>query len=282
MEPLLRAMEVQEQIPKGASARGRTAKELETDFLGALYDRGQSGSLRALADRLVQLAMLVRDRTSNDVWRVLSQIEKVTSEEDVTWSPGEAIALLNRVLMLVSSFKGIARENMTRAQGWRFLDMGIRIERALSLSTFMKYSLLSPEATMPGLLESVLEVADSTLTYRSRYSILPNLMAVYDLVLLDDTNPRSLMFQLESLSKHIRRLPRYRENGLPDAAERLLLECLTRVRLLDPRELSFMGDRLEETATARVLELTIRQLWSLSEVIDVMYFAHSKTSHVGA
>jgi len=86
-----------------------------------------------------------------------------------------------------------------------------------------------------------------------------NLMAVYDLVLLDDTNPRALLFQLESLEKHFKKLPRHRVNGLPDAGERILIDCLNRVRLLDPHELSFMGDRLSETATAEIIDFGSRR-----------------------
>jgi uncharacterized circularly permuted ATP-grasp superfamily protein/uncharacterized alpha-E superfamily protein len=282
MQPLLQTLEAQDQIPIGSSKAGRSAEELESDFLEALYSEARSGSLRNLADRVVQLAMLVRDRTSNDVWRALSQLEVAMAEEAKTWSPGEAIALLNRVLMLVASFKGIARENMTRAQGWRFLDIGQRIERAVTLCTFLRNTLASPEAVAPSLLESVLEVADSTLTYRSRYSIVPNLMAVYDLVLLDDTNPRSLLFQLESLEKHFKKLPRGGSNALPDAAERILTDCVNRVRTLDPYELSSMEGRLEETATSQGLDHALKSLSSLSETIAVIYFAHSNISRISA
>ncbi|MEY5025893.1 MAG: hypothetical protein RLZZ244_1421 [Verrucomicrobiota bacterium] len=281
MQPMLQAMEVMDQMPPGASRKGRLVEELEADFLKALYARERSASLRSLSERMVQIAMLVRDRTSNDVWRALTLLEEVVSVEVDKWSPGEAIALLNRVLMLVASFKGIARENMTRAQGWRFLDIGQRIERAVNLCGFLKFTLGSSEAAAPSLLESVLEVADSTLTYRSRYSIQTNLMAVYDLVLLDETNPRALLFQLESLDKHFKKLPRYGNSALPNSGERILLDCLNRVRLLDPRELSGMTDGFERTETYRVLEHALRALPQLSETIAANYFVHSAISHTG-
>lgn len=281
LQPLLQTLEAQDQIPVGSSRAGRSAEELENDFLEALYSKARSGSVRNLTDRVMQLAMLVRDRTSNDVWRALSQLETAMAVEAPTWSPGEAIALLNRVLMLVASFKGIARENMTRAHGWRFLDMGQRIERAVTLCTFLRHTLASPDAVAPSLLESVLEVADSTLTYRSRYSILPNLMAVYDLVLLDDTNPRALLFQLESLKKHFRKLPKDGSHPLPEAAKESFLQCLERVRQLDPHELA--GDvQLQESETAQILELVLKTLTSLSETISVTYFAYSNISRVSA
>ena len=126
--------------------------------------------------------------------------------------------------------------SMTRAQGWRFIDIGMRIERALCLCTFLDCSLRSPEADNPSVLETVLEVADSTLTYRSRYNLLPNIAAVYDLVLLDDTNPRSLFFQINQLAQHFERLPREAESVTPQ--QKILRDCSSRLRTLDTRELA--------------------------------------------
>ena len=120
---------------------------------------------------------------------------------------------------------------MTRAQGWRFIDIGLRIERALSLCTFLNRALHSPEADNPSLLETVLEVADSTLTYRSRYNLMPNIAAVYDLVLLDDTNPRSVFFQINQLAQHFERLPREKDTVTPQ--QKILRDCSSRLRILD-------------------------------------------------
>ena len=171
---------------------------------------------------------------------------------------------------------------MTRAQGWRFLDIGLRLERAVYLCSLLDCALRSPEGNNPSVLEAVLEVADSSLTYRSRYTLLPNIAAVYDLVLLDDTNPRSLLFQFNQLVKHFERLPRERESALPSAGHRVLLDCLARLRLLDPR---FPGRPQSPTgATARSRRghgPLRRQLPKLSDAIAVSYFAHSTISRAG-
>ena len=145
--------------------------------------------------------MFVRDRTSNDLWRAANQLGDLLANapQEKILLAADALGILNQTLLGLASFHGLARENMTRAQGWRFIDLGMRIERALCLCTFLDCSLRSPEADNPSVLETVLEVADSTLTYRSRYNLLPNIAAVYDLVLLDDTNPRSLFFQINQL-----------------------------------------------------------------------------------
>ena len=227
--------------------------------------------------------MLVRDRTSNDVWRALSALNECVSTPDGAPQPmpSDAIAGINQLVLQVASFYGLSRENMTRAQGWRFLDMGQRIERAHSLATFFLDALRSPQADNPSVLEAVLEVADCTITYRSRYSLLPHLAAVYDLVLLDDTNPRSLLFQLLQLVKHFDRLPREKQSALPTAAQRLLISAVAAVRLLDPRELSTQTAEWHLGPTASVLREIVAILPQLSDAIAASYFAHSSISRAG-
>ena len=38
--------------------------------------------------------------------------------------------MLNQMIVNLSAFSGLGMESMTRGPGWRFLDMGRRIERA--------------------------------------------------------------------------------------------------------------------------------------------------------
>ncbi len=276
--PMLRTMEMRDQMPVGSARVDRSTEALEGDFLDAVHGTSRSCGLRVLSQRLVHLSMLVRDRTSNDVWRVLSELERELSVEVSTWAVGEVIGVLNRALMLVSAFKGMARENMTRSQGWRFLDLGQRLERALTLSGFLMETLSSADAEHPSVLESVLEVADSTITYRSRYNLLPNLVAVYDLVLLDETNPRSLLFQLLQMQKHVERLPRSETRVLLGEDERVLLEVISRVRLLDPGELASHRGGLMDSDVARALVMVGKALPQLSEILSAGYFSHSRIS----
>jgi len=170
---------------------------------------------------------------------------------------------------------------MTRAQGWRFVDMGYRIERALYVSTFLEAALRSSEADNPSVLEAVLEVCDSTITYRSRYNLLPHIAAVYDLVLLDDTNPRAILFQLNQLVKHFERLPRERESALPSPAQRILIRCLSDLRLTDPHTLARVDKDWHETAAAKVVQFIAQEMPRLSDAISVSYFAHSAMARTG-
>jgi len=285
IEPLLNALSRQGQIaPLSGRPEFRNHPEaIEAELLKEIFDAKRRGSLGAIAGEMQRLAMLVRDRTSNDLWRVLSQLGDVLAPADpASPRPADANAVLNQTLLHLSAFHGLARENMTRAQGWRFLDIGLRVERAFYLSSLLVCSLRSAEAGNPSVLEAVLEVADSSLTYRSRYSLLPNIAAVYDLVLLDDTNPRSLLFQFNQLVKHFERLPRERESALPSPGYRVLLDCLFSLRLLDPRPLADCKANWHHTEAGTVIDRILRLLPELSDAIAVSYFAHSTISRAGS
>ncbi len=285
LDPLLKALVAQEQLPlfKEDGSLRLDREALETELVGAIFDPQRKGGLRRLADQLELLATRVRDRTSNDLWRVLSALNDrlATPVSGPGALAGEAVVILNQIILGLASFHGLARENMTRAQGWRFLDMGGRIERCLNLATFLDCALRSTEADNPSVLEAVLEVADNTITYRSRYNLLPNIAAVYDLVLLDDTNPRSMLFQLNQLMKHFERLPREKQGALPSPAYRLLIECGTAVRLTDPRPLARLRSGWRESEVGAALDRVLRDLPRMSEAITVSYFAHSTTSLAG-
>jgi uncharacterized alpha-E superfamily protein len=231
---------------------------------------------------LQRLAMLVRDRTSNDMWRVLSQIDDrlATPPPKQVMLAGDAVGVLNQTLLGLAAFHGLARENMTRAQAWRFLDMGLRLERAVYLCTLLDATLSSPEAENPSLLEAVLEVVDSSITFRSRYNLLPTVPAVFDLVLLDDKNPRSILFQIKQLAKHFERLPK--ERGDTASPGKTVLEnCLSRLERADARELASPSLDWRESALAATIREILRALPQLSDAIAASYFAHSAISRTG-
>jgi uncharacterized circularly permuted ATP-grasp superfamily protein/uncharacterized alpha-E superfamily protein len=275
----------QSQKPGGQSQSQALSRQnpeaLEAGLLAAIFDPQRDGSVRLLVGHLQRIAMFVRDRTSNDLWRAANQLGDLLANapKEKILLAADALGILNQTLLGLACFHGLARENMTRAQGWRFIDIGMRIERALNLCTFLDCSLRSPEADNPSVLETVLEVADSTLTYRSRYNLLPNIAAVYDLVLLDDTNPRSLFFQVNQLAKHLGKLPQENESVTPQ--QKILSDCKSRLRSLDTRELLLHPKKWPAGETGGAIAETLRDLPRLSNAIAVSYFAHSEISRTG-
>ena len=284
LAPLLQTLETQGQLT-GISARPElwaNAEAFEAELLAAIFDPERAGSLRQTADHLQRLAMLVRDRTSNDMWRVLSQIDDrlAAPRPKLVMLAGDAVGVLNQTLLGLAAFHGLARENMTRAQAWRFLDMGLRLERAVYLCTLLDATLSSPDAENPSLLEAILEVVDCSITFRSRYNLLPTIPAVFDLVLLDDKNPRSVLFQIKQLVKHFDKLPK--ERGDTASPGKTVLEnCLARLEKTDARELASPSAKWSDSALAATVRHTLRALPQLSDAIAASYFAHSAISRTG-
>lgn len=284
LEPLLQTLEAQDQLPPGATQklmRG-TAETLEAELITLILDDEKPGSLRSIAENLLRLGMLVRDRTSNDFWRGLSALEDSISKcaKAPEFLIGDAIVLINQVLLQLAALHGLANENMTRAQSWRFLDMGHRLERGIYFSSFLGKALRSPHADSPSALEAILEMADSTITYRSRYNLLPHISAIYDLVLLDELNPRSVLFQLLQLTKHFERLPG-ENTSLPSQAQRILIDVVARLRLTDPLELAGEPKVLSNTHLAAAVNHVSQSLPRLSDSMAVSYFVHSQISRAG-
>jgi uncharacterized circularly permuted ATP-grasp superfamily protein/uncharacterized alpha-E superfamily protein len=284
LTPLLQTLEIQGQLP-GISAKPElwaNAEAFEAELLAAIFDPTRAGSLRQTAEQLQRLAMLVRDRTSNDMWRVLSQIDDrlATPPPKRVMLAGDAVGVLNQTLLGLAAFHGLARENMTRAQAWRFLDMGLRLERAVYICILLDATLRSPEAENPSLLEAVLEVVDCGITFRSRYNLLPTVPAVFDLVLLDDKNPRSVLFQIKQLVKHFDKLPKERGDAA-SPGKTVLENCLARLEKTDARELASPSAKWSDSMLAATIRETLRTLPQLSDAIAASYFAHSAISRTG-
>jgi uncharacterized circularly permuted ATP-grasp superfamily protein/uncharacterized alpha-E superfamily protein len=250
---------------------------LHEQIHACIFDPARRGSLRQIADEMLRLTNVVRDRTSHDFWGAISQFHDRLVHRPVfsgTLS-GEAAAFVNQLILLLASCHGLARENMTRAQGWRFLDMGHRLERAVYLCTFLDCALASPDADDASVLEAVLEVVDNSITYRSRYNVVPHPAAVYDLVLLDDANPRSLIYQLRRLLEHFERLPGDPRSAVLSPAQRALIDALAQLQLADPSELGRSRRDGAGTRLARTIRNIARAAPEISDAIAVAWFAHS-------
>jgi uncharacterized circularly permuted ATP-grasp superfamily protein/uncharacterized alpha-E superfamily protein len=200
-------------------------KDLEQEILQLIYNPQRTGSMRALAHRIRIIASIVRDRFSTDTWRLLNQLQLDARTKRGHIPLADALALLNTLIMDLAAFSGLEMENMTRGHGWRFLDFGRRLERGANLISFVSAA-LSVEIKTELVLEPLLEIADSSMTYRRRYFAQAQLAPMLDLLLLDVSNPRSLAFQLAALTEHAANLPR--DPGAPPVlAEQQRLEHLT-------------------------------------------------------
>ncbi len=179
----------------------------EPGILAALRDAIESTAHPGLAStiaRLLFVASQLRDRLSTDNWRTLNnasrRLERLCQRR---YPLGDLLAELDRDIAAFMTLSGFALDGMTRDHGWRFLSLGRRIER-------LQFMALAVQAALAGSrdmeLDWLLEVGDSSITYRSRYMARPQWMPVLDLLVRDPSNPRSVAFQLKGLDDFLRRI----------------------------------------------------------------------------
>ncbi|WP_455926348.1 circularly permuted type 2 ATP-grasp protein [Pseudomonas putida] len=200
--------------------------DLEERLLAALLGEDWPFSLRANLQRLQWAASQVRGKLSRENWQALVELQREAQSLDVEEPDfGELLDFLNRLVMSLAALSGFALDDMTRDEGWRFLMTGRRIERLQFLSTSLAAFLRGVAVSDQAGLEWLLELGNSSITYRSRYLAVPQLIPVLDLLLLDEQNPHAVLFQLKLVNRSLRRLNEEfgapRERGLAMLIERL-------------------------------------------------------------
>jgi uncharacterized circularly permuted ATP-grasp superfamily protein/uncharacterized alpha-E superfamily protein len=212
----------------GAAPAGR-GKAIASQATSALYGLDEYGSAAASVREARRTASVIRERLSVDAWRLFGDLQRQLTAPRKPVSEGEAFEVADSALKSLAAFSGLSQENMVRGAGWRFLDIGRRLERGV---TTCRYARHFAESGTPGnCLDALLDLTDSQITYRSRYQLGAALQPVLDLVMLDPYNPRSVAFQVERLDQEIAALPTLSEDGMLEEPRRLALrlaaECRT-------------------------------------------------------
>ena len=230
----------------------------------AALSRGDDdGSLPHLAGAARSAASVIRDRFSPDAWRAL---ERLCAIIDAPLPDGPAESEISErvdaALRIVASFSGLAQENMSQLAGWRFLELGRRIERAIATCRFVRQFADSPG--LDGALEVLLELADSQITYRQRYVMVAARAPVVDLVVLDPNNPRSIAYQLDRIETHLAALPRHAEGRL-SAPQQVTASAATALRTAEAAAIDH-----------ELVGATEDALMRLSEAIAAAYLTHNE------
>ncbi len=256
------------------TAPGMAVLEVE---LGRWISDPARNSLASMVSTMRGAATVVRDRLSLDSWRILNRLgqDLVIQGKDAATQLTDSLPILNRLILDLAAFSGMGTESMTRGPGWRFLDLGRRLERALQAMTVLKVALVEPPADEDPLFEALLEIGDSSMTYRNRYLTMLQLPPLLDLLLTDETNPRSVGFQVAALLGHVDALPHSNRQLLRSTEQRLILDTCTQLRLADVYALSHLDRQGRRSALERFLLRHSEQLRQLSDEISRNYLIHA-------
>lgn len=238
--------------------------DIEQELSRQMLDRANPGSLAAIADRLHDVISSVRDQVAIDTWRIANRLPGLMAQ-----GPNLSDFDLDAVIFHLAALNGVLTDNMTHGNAWSFMEIGRRLERALYTAHLVAESLATPAGTASTLFDVLLDIFDSIITYRQKYTVVRR-AAVLDLLLCDESNPRSLASQLSRLLDDLLHLPSETEDVFKSPEERLVLRVLSDARLFEPGQIQ--SSQLDAVEAAML---------DLSAQISRRFFTHLHTSSLG-
>ena len=247
-----------------------------------VYDVSRISGIGWNLKQMQRAAWQLKERLSSDTWRVLQHLEADFSRALPVNPEHRFIAhieLLDRGVMTLSAFSGLLMENTTRGAGWRFLEIGRRLERALQMAELLRAGVAEVPVEAEPCLHLLLQIADSSITYRTRYLSLLRTDLVLQLLLADESNPRSVAFQLAAVVQELDSL------GERDDPERCRLEGLASktygqicVALID--ELARRDGEGRFAALDSLLHQLRGNLFEFAEALTAQYMSPAKASRL--
>ena len=240
-----------------------TDAEIETALLLAVVSPAVPGLARQ-QQQLHRIAGQLHERFSVDNWRALNRMVQPVAPPGERPSQSGVMTILDDAAAALMTLAGFALDGMVRDLGWRFMSIGRRLERLQFQAVVLQRALAMDEN---GNLDWVLELSDSIITYRARYRAQPEWLPVLDLLLLDETNPRSIVFQLNGIIGTLGKVTQAQGAGGLD----LLTPLKAELTALDPGVDLKHGNALLSDLLSRIGQASA----ALSEQIGVQFFSYT-------
>jgi uncharacterized circularly permuted ATP-grasp superfamily protein/uncharacterized alpha-E superfamily protein len=241
----------------------------------AVFDVSESSGLAGTIAYLLRLASLVRDWLSPDTWQRIH-----LTSDDFTGHPGngtrdltDVVTSTSQLIANIASVSGLIADGMNRGPSWRFLELGRTIERTGATARMLLSVDLRSGPAHAAVLKTLIEVLDVQMTYRFRYRDVLQRNAVLDLAITDETNPRSLVYQMERLVSHVDRLPGFEARPLRSEEMLAVMECTHAIRMLTAEDLSAAVPKKVLDA----LKKADNGMVQLSQLLTKKYLVHSGT-----
>ena len=246
------------------------------EFIQNVMGADETEGLRGVVAQVFSLTRVLRDRLTGDAWRIVQQLDERVSSYRM--NPDEPVSswsdLLDSMVVMIAAFLGLADDVMIGSRSWRFLDIGRRLERSLFITGLLANTAAHPGGD-PGLLESVVEINESSFPYRRRYRMQLQVHAIVDLLVADPSNPRAVAFQLVRIGEHLAELPRDPAHRQGDPDRKLLqalLSSIQAVNLLELCEASPDGSR--NALLSFLYDVSIRT-GEIADAVALVYFSHA-------
>lgn len=251
------------------------------DLLEQMFEPANATGIVAVLKHLLFNAQSVREYFGEDTWYVLDKLQSAIYQwpQQLKWQqPAALLRQLDEIILLQTAIYGLNNETMSRTQTLRMMDLGQHLERALQTSALLQTVFVPPQPAPPtsaALMEAVLRMADTLMTYRRRYRSELHPLAIIDLLLLDDSTPRSVGYQCARIQRQCAKLPQLTASTMLSPEQRIALELVSLLQLVDPQSL-FDREQQATPALGMLLNQLQHRLRQLSDSITLSYFNHAQ------
>jgi uncharacterized alpha-E superfamily protein len=181
-------------------------------------DREASGSVVASLALARENARQVRDQITSESWERLNMLYlRVTGARAVQSFTDDPPTFLSDVVADLHLFRGAAHATMSHGEGWRFMETGVHLERALLIARLLKACFGDQESPDdPPSLISLLRMACALEPYLRAYTADLNPRYILEFLMFDEDFPRSIRYATTQIQQHVAHLARDRELGRRD------------------------------------------------------------------
>ncbi|MBO0841686.1 MAG: circularly permuted type 2 ATP-grasp protein [Nocardioides sp.] len=244
--------------------------DIDAHFRSLLLDSERIGSVAQSLGSLWEAMSGVRDQLSPDVWRIFASTDRAAEALRETPHSLQVADTAGRMLHSILAMEGITA-NMIRDDGYRMIEIGRSLERAMQLCHLLR----ATTTVRRGLdvdhdvLNAVLTASESAVTHRRRYRGYVRLGTVLDLLIMDGDNPRSLVFAVDAMRRHLYHLQASTGSSRP---ERLIDDIADMLDQTEVASLVAIGG-VRRPNLESFLDLTHAQLTRLGEAIAEVHLA---------
>jgi uncharacterized alpha-E superfamily protein len=234
------------------------AKNSYDAALALVLDREDPGSVVSSLSRARENARQVRDQITTETWERLNIIHfRMTDPDAAKAFGGGSQAFLHDTIADLHLFKGAADATMSHGEGWRFMMLGVYLERAQLIGALLEVCFGGTRRraiTDHAALTSLLRMACALEPYLRVYTADMQPRFIQEFLLLDEDFPRSVRFCTARIEEHLASISRPVEGAGPIAPDRLAGRLRARLQYADIDEVqaggptAFLGAILDECA----------------------------------
>ncbi|HEY8617508.1 alpha-E domain-containing protein [Phenylobacterium sp.] len=212
--------------------------------LALVLDRDNPGSVASSLSQARENARQVRDQITSETWERLNLIHLRMTDPEAPRVFREGLqAFLHDTIADLHLFKGAADATMSHGEGWRFLLLGVYLERAQLIGSLLEVCFGDGRRraiTDHFALTSLLRMACALEPYLRVYTADMQPRFILEFLLLDEDFPRSLRFCTARIEEHLAVISRNAE-AAHASPERLAGRLRARLQYADMQEIQAQG-----------------------------------------